>query len=548
MTNLDKLSEYLDKIDANSISLSFSEIESILGSKLPDEAKQTGKWWWNVKGSKKARSWLDHSYETFDQKNIPARGSVCFKRIGKEPEIQKGFSQIWYFLTDKDAESHQKTIAILEILVIPALTILTLIATFATLYITMFPTKSQNQIKEDFASLVSEGEYAFENRNFLEAASCYHRATLTSYDIYSEAYSLQREGACYMIYGLEENDRDYLKRALMLYENIVNTPKYENTGNYQEAVIDLCYLYRALGYDWQDERWVSIVEQLEEMFNFNDFENISEEEIPTLISAAVNLSYYYKTVLLSDNYSFIFDEDSQQKAIYYSDAVVQLEIKYDEYHGVKIYDQTHLISIYELTSYIITNAFGNPKGNVLETLEEVRALCQDAILTIDLDAGNMLQLNCYIQLKRNIGKSYIFSAYASQSPEREDYMLKAYQELIPLFYWDDDEVTENIIHVSNYILSTGQCTEDDIQLILDRLLSYVQTIRENKDIPSQIYIELTGLVTCDSILLYYDYESSILSAQTVGQQLWTDLSTVLFDFLDSNQKAELATYTEKFGT
>lgn len=548
MVNLEKLSEYLKASDKSMVVLTFSEIERILGNELPVEAKQIAKWWWNVKDSKKAKSWLDYGYETFDQKNISARGSVCFRRIEKKPTFQKGFSRVWYFLTDKDAEAHQKAVALLEVSVIPVVTILTLIVTIVTLYITIFPIKSQNQIREDFANLVLEGEYAFDNMNFLEAADYYHKASLTSYDIYSEAWSQQREGACYMVYGLERNDKNYLRRALMIFEKILNTSKYENTESYQEVVIDLCSLYRFLGYDPQDAKWRFIVNKLETTFNFDDLESISAEDMSTFISVVVNLSYYYKTIIYSDSNSLLLSESSQEKAIYYSKAAMQLEKIYDEFRGIKNYDLTYLISICELTSNIIVNAFTNPKDNILEILEEARTLCQDAILTIDIETGNMLQLNIYIKLKRNIGKTYIFSSYASESPDKEDYMLKAYQELIPLFYWDNYEVSENIMYVSHFLLLTKLCTEDDIRLILDRFSSYLQIIRENKDIPAQINAELEELIICDAILLWYDYEDISLTAQKVGHQLWIDLNTVLFDFLSSNQKTELAKYSEKFGT
>lgn len=540
MIDLDRLSEYLRKSSANTIVLSFSDIERIIESELPVEAKQTAKWWWNIKDSKKAKSWLDCGYSTFDQKSIPERGSVCFKRTERKSELQKGFSRLLYFLTDRDAELHQKVMAVLEIFVTPILTLL-------ALYVAVFPIKTQHQVRIDFANLVSEGDYAVENRNFLEAATYYHKASLTSYDVYSAAYSLHQEGACYMLYGLVENDEDYLNRALMIFENIANTPEYENTEKYQEAVIDLCYLYKPLGYDWQDEKWCSIVKKLEAMFNFNDLENISEEKIPVFISAAVNLGYYYKTALFSDP-QMMWNEYYQQKAIYYSKAVTQLEIKYDEYLGVKIYDQAYLISIYELTSYMITNAFTNPKGNILDIFENARVLCQDAILTIDLKAQNILQMNVYIELKRNIGKTYIFSSYASASSDRDDYMQKAYQELISLFFWDEYELSENIMDVSNYLLVTGQCTENDIQLILNRFSSYLQIAQEKKDIPAQINIELKMLMACDLILLWYDYENINLTAQEVGLQLWTNLNNVLFDFLSSSQKALLSQYSEKFET
>ena len=549
MIRLDKLSEHLKESSAETIELSFSQIEDILGQELPTEAKETAKWWWNVKGSKKARSWLDYGYSTFDQKNILARKTVFFRRNVKEPDFQKGFSRIWYFLTDKDAELHQKTMAVLEIFVVPIVTILTLIVAIATLYTTMFPTKSQEQIREDFLTLVSEGDYALENRDFLEAAGYYRKASLTAYDVDSAAYSTQREGVCYMLYGLIESNKDYQKRALMIYENMIDTPEYKNTENYQEAIIDLCYLYRLLDYDWQGEKWSSIVEQLETMFNFDDLENISEEDMPTFISAAVNLGYYYKTALFS-NMNMLLNEEYQKKAIYYSKAATQLQIKYDKYSGVKEYDQTYLISIYELTSYMITNAFTHPKDkdNLFEILEEARTLCQDAILTIRLESGNMDQINFYTELKRNIGKAYIFSSWASESPDKENYMLKAYQELISLFYWDDYTVSDNIIFVSEYLLLTERCTEDDIHLILEKFSSHLQAAREKKNIPAQIDIELSALRACDSILLHYDYETISFNAQDFGQQIYTDLNTSLFDFLDSNQKAILSEYSEKFGT
>lgn len=547
MINLDKLSEFLKKSDENMITLSFSEIESILESELPVEAKQTAKWWWNIKGSKRAKSWLDYGYQTYDNKNILSRGNVCFIRYAKKPEFQKGFRKLWYFITDKDAKSHQKAMAALELLVLPLVAIFTLIIAGLTLYITIFPVKPQSQIKKECENFVLEGEYAIKNKEFLEAASYFHQAFLIAYDTDSETYTLHREGGCYMLYGMEENNKYYLERALIIFENIVTTPKYEDTKGYQEAIIDLCALYGFLGYDWQDEKWRSIVQQLETMITFDNLEKVSDEDMTTLISIAKNLSLYYKNVLSSNSNILLLDENYQQKIIYYLKAVTQLELKYNEYLGVNVYDEDLLISIYNMTHFMITDAFFNSRDNMIEILEEARDLCQNAILTIDIEARNMFQLDMYIKLKTNIGKSYYFTSLISESPNKEDYMLKAYQELIPLFYWSDYEVSESIMNASNYILFTELCTENDIQLILNRLSTYLQIAQENNDIPAQIKMKLTGLVTCSSILLHYDYETINLNAQKLGKQLWTDLNTVLFDFLDNNQKVELEQYSDNFG-
>lgn len=542
MINLDKLSEYLKKSNANMITLSFAEIESILESELPAEAKQTAKWWWNIKDSKKAKAWLDYGFYTYDNKNIQTRGNVCFKRTEKNPEFHRGFSRIWYFLTDRDAEPHKKARALLEILVS--------LATILALFISIFSTIDQG--KKDFERLVSQGDFAFDNKNYLDAAGYYNQAYLIAYDTYSSAYSLHHVGDCYLAYyGLVESDKDYLKDSLIIHEYIVNNPEYKNTKEYQLALIDLCSLYRLLGYDWQDEKWCSTVEQLETLYIFDNLEDIAEEDISTYISAAESLYLYYKAVLLSDKFVYAFDEDNQQKAIYYLNAEIQLEMKYNEIHGVNIYDEELLISIRNMTSYMMTNAFGNVQEYNLEILEEARIMCQNAILMIDLEEKNMSQINLYIQLKTNIAKSYFFSYFESDSHNKDDYMLKAYNELIPLFYWDDYEVRESIMHASNYMLLTRKCTEEDIQLILDRLSSYLQITQENNDVPRLIGIEMNGLNTCSIIFDFYDsedYETSHFNAQKLGQQICTDLNTVLFDFLDSNQKEELAKYLEKFGT
>lgn len=128
MTNLDKLSEYLNQANKPIITLTFSEIEIIIGAPLPTEAKRTAKWWWNIKDSKKAKAWIDCGYYTYDCANIPVRGNVCFKKSEKPQEVGC-LKKVWYFLTDKDAESHKKTMAFLEISVLPLVAVITLLVT-----------------------------------------------------------------------------------------------------------------------------------------------------------------------------------------------------------------------------------------------------------------------------------------------------------------------------------------------------------------------------------------------------------------------------------
>ena len=59
------------------------------------------------------------------------RGNVCFKRISDTPDVQGAswVKRLWYFLTDEDAESHKRFMALLEISILPLITILSFVVT-----------------------------------------------------------------------------------------------------------------------------------------------------------------------------------------------------------------------------------------------------------------------------------------------------------------------------------------------------------------------------------------------------------------------------------
>lgn len=167
--NLDNLAEYLKKENENLIVLSFSEIEDILGKDLPTEAKQEAKWWWNIKDSKKAKTWIDSGYYTYDCKHIPITGNVCFEKIKTETKKEiKGIKKIWYFLTDKDAELHQKIMAFLEILVLPLIASATLILTLISVFPTKSETTSEIIINNYYENVKSDSQIEIVNIDILE--------------------------------------------------------------------------------------------------------------------------------------------------------------------------------------------------------------------------------------------------------------------------------------------------------------------------------------------------------------------------------------------
>ena len=76
-TDLSKLSIYLQNSKKTSVTLSFEQIENIIGAKLPDTARKQ-QWWRNAKDRSQAKCWLSVGFKTIDQKYIEARGNVSF--------------------------------------------------------------------------------------------------------------------------------------------------------------------------------------------------------------------------------------------------------------------------------------------------------------------------------------------------------------------------------------------------------------------------------------------------------------------------------------
>ena len=91
-TDLSKLSIYLQNCKKTSVTLSFEQIEDIIGAKLPDTARKQ-QWWRNAKDRSQANCWLSVGFKTIDQKYIEARGNVSFVKAedGKIQIVQKRF-------------------------------------------------------------------------------------------------------------------------------------------------------------------------------------------------------------------------------------------------------------------------------------------------------------------------------------------------------------------------------------------------------------------------------------------------------------------------
>jgi hypothetical protein len=68
MAKYEPLSRYLKSNSKPSLTLSFAEIEAIIGAKLPRDARERKGWWWSdpVSGSPQVqcRAWVQNGYVT----------------------------------------------------------------------------------------------------------------------------------------------------------------------------------------------------------------------------------------------------------------------------------------------------------------------------------------------------------------------------------------------------------------------------------------------------------------------------------------------------
>jgi hypothetical protein len=83
MGKYDPLYNYLSKRTDTKIALTFTEIEKLIGDKLPESAKRYSAWWSNsqTKAHPYAHAWLDANYKTVDVISGITKQHMIFERF-----------------------------------------------------------------------------------------------------------------------------------------------------------------------------------------------------------------------------------------------------------------------------------------------------------------------------------------------------------------------------------------------------------------------------------------------------------------------------------
>jgi len=94
MSKYAALGRYLHETGKDTVSISFAEIERILGVALPASARRHRAWWSNNPENNVAtREWLEAGYET-EQVDI-ARGRLVFRRRRSAVQIAEPLAPVW---------------------------------------------------------------------------------------------------------------------------------------------------------------------------------------------------------------------------------------------------------------------------------------------------------------------------------------------------------------------------------------------------------------------------------------------------------------------
>jgi hypothetical protein len=81
-TKYEPLRHWLRQVGADRVRVSFVEIESVLGFRLPDSARSLAQWWVNTRGSHvQAAAWMDAGWRTCQVDLVGEY--VSFERLGK---------------------------------------------------------------------------------------------------------------------------------------------------------------------------------------------------------------------------------------------------------------------------------------------------------------------------------------------------------------------------------------------------------------------------------------------------------------------------------
>jgi len=419
--------------------------------------------------------------------------------------------------TKRNRDGRQK---IKKYLIIIAIIVVFIIAASAWYFVS-----ANQRAKDNYENLVAQADFELSNGNYIASADSYNKAYKAAYDLETEVESLDCIGSSYLAYGLDNADSDFYRKALDIYTGILNNTKYEETTNYQFALVHICFVYYFMGYRWDNADWTNDVELLENNYDFNKSATLSDREVTFMIDVAYALGLYYENATYSNIDNFNKSEYVEKALFYYDKLYMLSDVASKNWNANQIMQNSAYVKA-KIAEFMLTYAIADiNKAPVY--LDDAISLCNDAI-----NQSDFKNMSDYLLLKKNVGKGYWMKARLYPDTREENLNL-AYTELAPLIHMDEVAIDEDLLDIGYYAALTGLCTEEELNIILNRYERELEITPISVGVYARIRIEISAVTVCAFISDNYE---NYPRAQEMKQSLIAELNTSLNDFLSDDDR------------
>ena len=360
----------------------------------------------------------------------------------------------------------------------------------------------------------------------------------------------------------------YANSALSLIDAVKKQTKYDWMYYYARAIESNCYHQLRIPFD--DEKWISMINELEEFTEINkvDWNNFYSPMVFEDVYYA--LATYYKQRATHDNLLNIYDNTKEkndeidvlaEKMSYYQKLYTEFCLYLTEDSGVRsrVIDYNALIDSYDsqinsiiisLTNYssfktqqdLVDNVFSN-----IENLSDIADECKSCLKEFDYNSQNV---RMYIAFNRLIAKALAIKAMFYRqlnNPEQEAQQANECHDIVARMLRLPDIIDEyaiyEISYVCSYMFLIKTFTKDDIDYFHDNSVKVLNSSLHKND--SLLRKENTVYLICEDckqIIEKYGYNEKIYDLGLKCLEELRTYSDILKNAFDKKGIAELQSF------
>ena len=411
-------------------------------------------------------------------------------------------------------------------------------------------------------------------KDFIPCAQQFHQLAAEEDDHdFRLVYFLMEARAYYFQSTLNPGKAEiYANKALSLIDAVKKQTRYSWMYYYARAIESNCYYKLKIPLD--DEKWLSIINELEEFtekneVNWNDFYSpMVFEDVYYALAA------YYKQRAIRNNVLRIYDDAQEkndeikvlaEKMSYYQKLYTEFCVYLTEDSGVRsrVIDYNALIDFYDsqinnvvisLTNYssfktqqdLVANVFSS-----IEVLSNIVDECKSCLKEFDYNNQNV---RMYIAFNRIIAKALAMKAMfyrlfnnaeqeAQQANECHDIVAK----MLRLPDIIDESAIYEISYICSYMFLTKTFTKDDIDYFHDNSVKVLNSNLYKND--SLLRKENTAYLICEDcrqIIEKYGYNEKIYDLGLKCVEELRTYSDILQNSFDNKGIMELKSFFENY--